>query len=461
MVVAHVKELLQQNREKIEALMPYADTSYFCAGLGEKRVAGITLASVQSVANAKDIPHVDLFIVDEAHRIPNADVGQYRALFASQPDAKVIGLTATPYRMTGGYLHEGEDAIFSRGVYNCRTDELIKAGYLSDIVSKQGSREAETNGLHVRKGEFVIAEMEEVFDTVGVNDAMVNDILTRANDRRSIMVFCCTVQHCHNVANELRKAGESSVDVVTGMTGRHDRADAIERFKTGATRILVNCDVLTTGFDSPGVDCIVMLRATRSPGLYCQIIGRGLRKADGKENCLLLDYGGNVRRHGTIDNLAIDHSDGEKKDPEPKACPMCGLYVSLGTMTCPECGFVWTREERKINLKVRADEANPVWTEIEEYDVKEITYKKHEKPGKPPSLRVDYRVSMYEKIPEWICIEHGWYAMDLAQAWFARRGMMMPKTVDDALLVCDKLIKPKKIRTKREGKFRKVIGYEF
>lgn len=461
-VLTHTKELLQQNMEKINALMPYVDSSFYCAGLSEKKIGTITLASVQSLARIiSDLPPVDLFIVDEAHRIPHDAVGQYRAIFASQPGARVVGLTATPYRMNGGYLHEGEDAIFDRGVYNCRTDELIKAGYLSDIVSKQGSHEADTGGLHTRQGEFIVSEMEAVFDTVGVNDSMVQDILTRASDRKSIMVFCCTVQHCHNVAKELRKAGETGVDVVTGMTRRHERAEAIERFKTGATRILVNCDVLTTGFDNPRVDTIVLLRATKSPGLYVQIVGRGLRKAEGKENCLLLDYGGNVRRHGTIDSLNIEADDSECKQAEPKACPECGLYVALGKRECPGCGYVWPREERKISLSIKADNANPVWAEILTHEVREITYRKHDKPGKPPSLRVDYHVGMIQRVPEWICVEHNGYAQERAAAWFARRGMLMPKTVDEALKISPKLIAPKRIRTKQEGRFRRIIGYEF
>jgi len=462
LILAHVRELLLQNAEKIQQAIPGAPVGLYCAGFGRKEIAPITVASVQSLARARDLPTYDLIIVDEAHRIPHGSLGQYHAIFDRLPEAKICGLTATPYRLDGGLLHEGDEAIFDDLVYECRTADLIEQGFLCPIHSYRGT-EADLDGLHTRGGEFITSEMSDRFCEAELVQRAVTDVLTKAADRNKIMIFCCSVEHCRMVMHELAAQGQTNALMLTGKTPKQDRIHMIEQFRDGDLRFLVNCDVLTTGFDSPNVDCIALMRATQSPGLFVQMVGRGLRLHPDKASCLLLDFGGNVRRHGPIDSITAT-SVNSKEGPAPiKTCPDCGAILPCAKRQC-ECGYVFA-EPKPINHEATADDgADPIELRIEQYDVLDVRYDRHRKPGKPDSLKVSYVCQdgfIPAKFSEWVCPEHHGFAASKAQAWFARRGLLpAPVSVDDALTRRDAILKPQKI-TVRHSKYPEVISYAF
>jgi len=463
-VLCPSKELIEQNAEKIKAVLPWTDVAIYCAGLREKRIGTVTVASVQSLYNIKDImPDIDLFVVDEAHLVPHDEVGRYRGIFAAKWDARVIGLTATPYRMRGGLLHQGEDALFVRLVHECKTSDLIDQGYLSPVRAREGKGKADTSNLHIRAGEFMSSEMTAAFDRNDLTSAAVADIMVNAFDRDSIMVFCCSIAHCEHVAAAFRSKGEHSVRVLTGQTNHHDRREMISDFKSKRIRVLVNCQVLTTGFDAPNVDCIALLRATASPGLYVQIVGRGLRVAPGKKDCLLLDYGENVARHGPLDLITAERIEKGEGAAPTKTCPDCESIIFAGFTVCPHCGHIFQVEQQEFPaLTTKASARDPIkGVLVESYEVSDVDYYRHQKPGKPPSLRVEYRVGIGRYIKEWVCVEHEGYARQKASAWFARRGVPMPSTVDCALAVSTQLVKPKSIKVKNDGKYNEVISYAF
>lgn len=204
LVVAHVKELLQQNTEKILLHWPEAPVGIYCAGLRSRQLNSITVASIQSIyRQLQMLDPYDIIIVDEAHRIPHGDSGMYHALFQAQPDARIVGLTATPYRLGGGLLHKGDDALFDALAYEVKTADLVAQGFLAPIRSRRGSEEADLDGVHTRGGEFIPDEMAAAFDDDDLTKAVVADILKHAAGRGSIMVFCCSVAHCHHVASAL------------------------------------------------------------------------------------------------------------------------------------------------------------------------------------------------------------------------------------------------------------------
>lgn len=475
LVVAHVKELLEQNAEKITLHWPLAPVGIYCAGLRSRQIDAITVASIQSVYDIGDRLGVfDIVIVDEAHRIPHGDCGMYHTLFKSQPQAKIVGLTATPYRLGGGLIHQGNDALFDELVCEIKTGDLIEQGYLARIRSRRGSHQADLRGVHTRAGEFVADEMANAFDQEALTHAVVQDILKHAAGRTSIMVFCCSVAHCHHVAGALRAAGEASVRVVTGETPAWDRADTIAAFKARACRALVNCDVLTTGFDAPNTDCIVLLRATKSPGLYVQIIGRGLRKAAGKDDCLLLDYGGNVERHGPIDSVTAARVEKGENPPPMKLCPTCGDLIPAPAKVCPNCQHVFTAEAepRKPTHGLEATTADPLRPTVTRFRVVDVRYARHRKAGKPDSLRVTYDVVSEDalspllrllhgsSISEWVCFEHPGFARQKAEDWACRRGVFpAPKTVADAL-ACS-FAMPAFITVRQNGHFPEILRHEF
>lgn len=474
LVVAHVKELLEQNAEKIRQHWPDAPVGIYCAGLNSREVNAITVASIQSIYSADNLGEFDLLIVDEAHRIPHGDSGMYHRLFASQPAAKIVGLTATPYRLGGGMIHKGEDALFDALVCEIKTSDLVEKGYLSPIRSRPGSEQADLDGVHTRGGEFITAEMAAAFDQDDLTQAVVQDILRHAAGRRSIMVFCCSIDHCNHVHIALGAAGERRAATITGETTAEFREQRIKAFKSGELRVLINCEVLTTGFDAPNTDCIVLLRATKSPGLYVQIIGRGLRKADGKVDCLLLDYGGNVERHGPIDFVTAERVQDGDGAPPMKLCPNCGDYVLRVAKTCPHCQheFAALPEPRKITHGLSASTVNPLAEPIARLRVAGVKYSRHTKHGKPDSLRVTYAttpataansfvaMAYSRSVSEWVCFEHGAFARQRAVEWSARRGVHpAPATVTEALQC--KFAEPSFLTVRTKGKYSEIIHHEF
>ena len=170
----------------------------------------------------------------------------------------------------------------------------------------------------------------------------VEEIVKYGKDRKAWLIYAAGVDHANHVAEEVRKHG-INCKVVTGDTETEERDRIIGGFRDGKIRCVVNVGVLTKGFNAPVCDLIALLMATQSTGKYVQIVGRGLRTFPDKKNCLLLDYGGNVMRHGTIDEV-----DPVKKKnifcmtpgaPPMKECPECGTIWHLRTTVCPYCGY--------------------------------------------------------------------------------------------------------------------------
>jgi DNA repair protein RadD len=247
---------------------------------------------------------------------------------------------------------------------------------------------------------------------------------------------------------------------IFGDTPKEERAATISQFKKGEIRALCSMGVLTTGFNAPNVDMIAILRPTQSAGLFVQIVGRGMRLAEGKENCLILDFARNIQRHGPIDQIrgsTRDHRERteESSGPLVKDCPQCMSVVHLACMECPDCGYVFPRE---IKIVSRASDL-PVLSvapTAQRLDVDDISYKAHNKPGKPTSLKVSYMCG-FVRYDEWICLEHDGYALQKARAWWLRHaGTPPPATVKEALERKGELKKPEAIEVKKDGKFDRV-----
>ena len=220
--------------------------------------------------------------------------------------------------------------------------------------------------------------------------------------------------------------------------------------------------MLTTGFNAPGVELIAMLRPTKSAGLYVQIVGRGCRLATGKENCLVLDFAGNIARHGPIDAVKPKTPKGDGDGDAPtKVCPDCSSIVHAAVRECPDCGHHFPAPEIKIEAKAsRLDVLSggpPEWV-----PVTGVRYARHEKPGKPPSLRVDYQSGMVSH-SEWVCLEHPGYPRQKAATWWANRaaGLPLPRHVDEALAVVGRLKRPAQIAVRASGRFTEIVGARF
>jgi len=468
-VVAHVKELLEQNRRVLHDEWPDAPSGLWCAGLGEKKPAQVVFASIQSIyKSTPDIGRYDLIIIDEAHRIPHKTTGTYRAFIAAQRESgmvRVAGLTATPYRMGTGLLHQGDGRLFDTLCYEQKIAPLVAEGWLCPLIGRHADSSVDMQGVHVRAGEFVASEESERF-AVKVPPA-VSEMLALTADRKSILVFASSIAHAEAICAEVAAHGVDAPALVTGQTPADERRDTVSKFRGGELRMLVNVGVYTTGFDAPNVDAIAMMRATRSAGLYVQMVGRGMRTSPGKDNCILLDYGGNIRRHGVLDEITVEAACEKPSETKPKSkrCPSCGSEVSNNATTCPHCGIRIRKEsELSENLEAQADDANPmVPAEPRWLSVQLAVYTRHKKEGKPDSMKVTYYTGSMihgERLSEWVCFEHGGYAAMKAGDWAAARGVSLPPpTVADALEY--DWPQPVAVKVEKDGKWDRITDYQW
>ncbi|MBX9594811.1 MAG: DEAD/DEAH box helicase, partial [Roseomonas sp.] len=354
LMLTHVKELIQQNFMALIRMWPGAPAGIYSAGLSRRDIhAQVLFAGIQSIhKHAAKVQRCDLVIIDEAHLLSTNDSGMYRKFLAelnviNTGLLKVVGFTATPYRLDSGLLHKGKDRIFTDIAYSARVLDMIQQGYLSPVVPKRTSTQLDVGGVGTRGGEFIAKDLEAAVDRDEVTRAAVAEIVEHGKDRGSWLCFCSGVSHAKHVRDAIREAGFSA-EVVTGETPPGERDTIIQAFKAGRLRCITNANVLTTGFDAPGTDLIALLRPTKSVGLYVQMVGRGTRLAPGKDDCLVLDFAGNTARHGPIDTVDghKDPTEGEGEAPT-KVCPECETINHASVRRCFSCGYEFPPPEIK------------------------------------------------------------------------------------------------------------------
>ena len=478
LILAHVKELLEQALEKIQIVAPemWMKTGIYSAGLKSRDTEHpIIIAGIQSVfRRACELDAFDLVIIDEAHMIPPDGDGMYRTFLDDarkvNPNLRVIGLTATPFRMKSGMICEPGN-ILNEVCYDIGVKELIVQGYLCPLVTKGAAEPLDTSGLHVRAGEFVAGEAEALMDTDELVESACREIVEQAQARRSVLVFTSGIRHAEHVAAALGRMASEPVATVFGETASDERDQVLADFKAGRIKYLVNVKVLTMGFDAPNIDCVAMVRPTLSPGLYYQMVGRGFRLCDGKENCLVLDFGGNVLRHGPVDAIrvqAVHHRAGG--EAPAKQCPECLSLIATGYTVCPDCGYEFPPPERQQHEATASTEgilSGEVSTE--DHEVREVFYYVHTKKGAPEdapkTLRVEYEVGFHQYYSEWVCFEHDGWARHKAESWWRKRSNApVPMTAAEAVALAEDgaLCETGSItvRTVVGEQFPRIMGYE-
>lgn len=504
-VLTHVKELLQQNAEELMEQYPTVDMGFYCASLNQKRLYNdVTFASIQSVHNkiARFNRCPEVILIDEAHLISHNDQTQYRrfidAVLAINPNAKIIGLTGTPFRADSGRLDEGEGRLFDGVCYEIDIGWMVREGYLCRPVVPSISNEMNVDGVKTAKGDYVAKQLEAAVDVDEVTKACVKELVEKAASRKKWLVFTAGVQHCEHVVAEIKTYG-IDCRMVTGETPQTEREATIAWFaeESEAVKCLVNVAVLTTGFNVPAIDCLAFMRPTKSPVLYIQCIGRGIRTvyADGydlstasgrleaiaasdKPDCLVLDFGRVVATLGAIDSIDIRKSPRAKADENKekgeaitKRCPSCGATCAPAQRYCYDCSYSFA----SASLEKRVDNRSAILTDDEKpetYNVMSMATRLHRKKNAdddhPPSMEVSY-ITMAGVFKEWICFEHHRfdvddprrYAWDRAVAWHKRRlpDEKCPNTVADALSrrypIADT------ITVKKEGKYKRIVSVDF
>lgn len=366
LMLTHVGELVKQNADKLSSIWPEADIGICSATLGHKDTENsIIFGNVQSVApllkrDANAFGVRNLIVIDECHMLSEDENSQYRQVIAAlkklRPQMRVLGLSATPYRMKGGYLTEQKNAVFTDIVYdlNSQFERLIKEGYLAPVTTLKTKPHVDLTGVGTRAGDYKLDELQKACgDDAMLKNSLV-EVVKRSSGRRAWIVFIAGIENCNKCAQLLREMSVSAYAVNSSFSAE-ENATKIEAFRKGEIRCLISADQLTTGFDVPQVDLIAMLRPTKSPGLYVQMIGRGLRPAEGKKDCLVLDFARNIECLGPINNPFIrartEKKASSKQQAPVRSCPGCQAYIPVQATVCPHCG---QKIERNLELELKA-----------------------------------------------------------------------------------------------------------
>ena len=412
LILSHVKEIVHQDYDALTEHFEGVPIGLYSAGLDSRTIERITVGGIQSVHNKSyKFKDFGLVIIDEAHLVQLAETGMYRK-FLKRLNANYVGLTATPFRMNGGYLHEGPTRLFNKLVYDLSSADnfmrLIEDGYLCDLITKATLTKMDTDGIGKSMGEFNVDELAARFDNADANEAAVKEIIQFGKNYKKWLIFTIDIDHAEHITDLLNKSGIRACCVHSQM--EDDRSGYIDEFKNGKYRAMVNVNVLTTGFNAPDIDLIAMLRPTASPVLHVQTIGRGMRTSQGKTHCLVLDFGGNTMRLGPINDIRI-RSKKEKGQALTRECPECGVINLIQAAFCSVCGFVFERapKEDKDRIERSASDVDVLKRKnipLEHWaDVRAIKYSIHQKPGVPSKLRVTYVCGVIE-FSEWICADH-------------------------------------------------------
>jgi len=292
LVLAHRKELLEQAKEKL--LRYYDETAIGIVGAGYAQwERPIIVASVQTVRNhAKRLQEkgFGLVICDEAHHATKKN--SYTKVFDALPHAFIVAFTATPKRLDGQEI----TGIFNSPVYEKTLVEMVREGFLCDLRGIEAKSTTSLDTVRKSMGDFNEKELSALLNTDARNRLVLQSYITYARGLSAIC-FAIDVAHAHTLASLFNEFGVASV-AVDGKTPPDTRVAIIKQFEQGHIKVLVNCELLTEGFDAPYVQCVIMARPTLSTSLYMQMLGRGTRLHPSKQECLILDVVDNYRRHG-------------------------------------------------------------------------------------------------------------------------------------------------------------------
>ena len=423
-VVTHVKELIEQNAEDLQKVWPDAPYGVYSSGLKRRDTdAPIIVGGIQSLfRNPEVLGPRHIIQVDEAHLISRKDAGMYRQFFSAMrklvPGMRILGLTATPYRLDSGLLVDpwkDEPPLFDEIFYEFSILEAIQEGWLSPLTTKAPTERIDVSGVAKRGGEYVESDLQKAVDKDDINRKIVDEIITRSHGRKSWLIFTTGIDHMNHINDLLQRSGVRSATYFGNMGDK--RKPTLEAFRSGQITALVSVRVATTGLNVPGIDVIADIQPTMSKSLHVQKLGRGTRPvyASGmqldtieeriaaiqegpKPDCLYLDFAQNTWRHGCLDQIDGSKNPGVPGVAPVKDCPSCEEVIHASLLFCPKCGHEFPKPKPKyIDIPsdgpVTSDQSGPkpIWLPVTDV-VYSVHYKRvpdgEEVP--PPTLRVTH-----------------------------------------------------------------------
>lgn len=494
LMITHVKELIQQNYNVLLKVWFNAPVGIYSAGLKQKDYAhSIVYGGIQSmIKNPMQFGFRDIIFIDEAHLISQEDSSMYLTFIAAMklinPNLKVIGLTATPFRMGQGYITDG--GLFTDIVHDLTSmdnfNKLISDGYLAPLIPLRTKTELNVNEVSVQKGEFVASSLQKAVDKQEITFQGLREVVDAGANRNAWLLFASGIEHAEHIAEMLGSFGIDCAPIHSKRPSNYND-DAINAFKSGELKSLVNYGKLTTGFDYPSIDLIGMFRPTLSVPLWIQMLGRGTRpvypagmpletveqrleaiRSSHKQNCLVMDFARNTPRLGPINDPQIPRKKGEGQGEVPiKICDNCGAYNHTRVQFCCQCENEF---EFKIKIKAKAGTEELIRTNdkietpiIELFDVDRVSYHRHIKidrktktPLSAPMIKVQYMCGL-RMFNEWVLMQGTGLNLHKAHEWWRMRTKEnIPVTTDEALSRLSELRVPRKIEVHVNLKYPEV-----
>lgn len=507
LVLTHVKELVKQNFEAMRLVWPVAPVSIFSAGLGVKEAhAPIVSGGIASVVKA--IPQIgfrDILFIDEAHLLSPNDSSMYQKAIEQlrqyNPLLKVIGLTATPFRMGQGRLTDSTydsdgkpvPAMFTDTTFDITSREpfnrLIDEYYLSPLIPKRTENYIDCRDVEQLANDFNQTQLMAAVETQGVTGEALQEAYEQGKDRKSWIVFGAGIKNCLQIKDILNRMGVPTVAVHSNRENfkmsDDERDKAITAFKAGRFRAIVSNNILTTGFNHPAVDFIIDLRPTTSIPLHIQKYGRGTRPVfhpaythehlqhkhfrqeaigyGGKQNCLVMDFAGNTARLGPINDPQIPSrkKGGGTGEVPVKICENCGAYNHTVARVCVECGHEFIFKEK---IKPTASTREIIAKGGDDIKYKTVTNmipRVHKKNGKPPTLQISYfcGVALYRV---WLGFEGKGLGKHKAREWWRQhQGDDIPETTQEAFNRFSECRQTGQLRVDLSGKHPEILEYLF
>ena len=373
-ILVHRQELVDQTCRTLRAFG--VDHGVIAAGRTPDRSHAVQVASVQTYVRRLDSFKPALIIADEAH---HATAGSWRKVIQHHPQARVLGVTATPQRLDGKGLKD----VFDDLIRGPEVADLIAGGHLAPPVYFAPPVVADLSHIGTRGGDFAQDELAAEMDRPTITGDAVEHY-SRICQGAPAVAFCCSVKHAQHVAEQFQAAGFRAA-TIDGTMDREARREVVRALGDGRLDVLTSCEIINEGFDLPVVSAAILLRPTKSLGLHLQQIGRVLRPAPGKDRAVILDHVGNLSRHGFAEDIRDWTLEGRKKkkrktddeeEVQSRQCPEC-FRCHPPSPVCPECGFEYPRKEREIE---QTD------GQLVQLDPKEIARQKRQEQGAAQTL---------------------------------------------------------------------------
>lgn len=504
LLLTHVKELVEQNYKTLHRIWPTAPVGIFSSGLGRKEAyAPLVFGGIASVKNSvREIGHRDILWIDEAHLLGPNESSMYRTvideLLQINPYMRIVGLSATPFRMGQGRLTDitmdrnGKEIrpLFTDIVFDITGvsafNRLIDEYYLSPLIPKPTQNVIDVSDVRILQNDFNQHELHEAIARQNITARALEETCDIARDRKSWIVFGAGIANCEQITDLLNRMGIGATYVHSKLDD-DSRDNRIEAFKAGRFKAIVSNNILTTGFDHPAVDAIIDLRPTTSVVLHVQKYGRGTRpvyhssfsfdqlaylehrktaiEMGGKRNCIVLDFAGNTNRLGPINDPQIPKRKGKRTGEVPiKLCPECGAYNHTTARFCIDtsCGheFIF-----KTKIKSSASTADIIRRDDPAFKLVDVTMvmpKIHHKAGKPDSLKLSY-FSGLQMFNVWLSFESssGLAKHKSHEWWRQHQGDQIPATTAEAFSRFRECRTAKQIKVDLSGEFPEVLEYLF